>query len=321
MADEHHRFKNLFISPQTFRKRLEFLNRHYKIIRLEEAVRQLTTGRVEPYQAVLTFDDGYYNFLSVAAPILEEYQIPATVYVVSYYLEKQKPFHSLLIRDIILRSELDVLSENIPGIPAPVPLRSAKDKERLVRLALKQLFEYPFDSPKRDEFAGVLAEKLQVDIDTILKKRYWHSITGEEAKQLSQKGYSIELHGHSHHNVVEHPKILREEVKNCKDIVDKATQKDARFFCYPSGLWKKEAWKVLNELGIQCAVTTRNGPNFSATPLFALRRYLDGEYQHQLEFEFLMSNLRWLLHSVFHPARFTTPSEKVKRYKEDGKIF
>src|SRR5204862_5165631 len=33
----------------------------------------------------ITFDDGYRNFLKVAAPLLNEYRLPATVFVVSGY--------------------------------------------------------------------------------------------------------------------------------------------------------------------------------------------------------------------------------------------
>jgi len=42
----------------------------------------------------ITFDDGYRNFLKVAAPLLNEYRIPATVFVVSGYCGRYNEWRS-----------------------------------------------------------------------------------------------------------------------------------------------------------------------------------------------------------------------------------
>ena len=51
------------------------------------------------HEVVLTFDDGFYNFLGRAVPLLEQYGATATVYVVSNDIETADPMFNLLLRD------------------------------------------------------------------------------------------------------------------------------------------------------------------------------------------------------------------------------
>jgi peptidoglycan/xylan/chitin deacetylase (PgdA/CDA1 family) len=41
---------------------------------------------------VVTFDDGYIDNYTFAYPILEELQIPATIFVTSGYIEKEREY-------------------------------------------------------------------------------------------------------------------------------------------------------------------------------------------------------------------------------------
>ncbi|MBL0161023.1 MAG: polysaccharide deacetylase family protein [Bryobacterales bacterium] len=67
------------VSPAQFRRHMEILAA--KRIR----VVPLTEVRDTPGAVALTFDDGYENFLTHAAPVLAEYGLPATVFPVSGY--------------------------------------------------------------------------------------------------------------------------------------------------------------------------------------------------------------------------------------------
>ena len=52
----------------------------------------------------ITFDDGYANNLYQAKPLLEKYQIPATVFVATDYLEKPREFWWDELERIILQT-------------------------------------------------------------------------------------------------------------------------------------------------------------------------------------------------------------------------
>ena len=76
--------KGLHVNQKRFAVQLDYLQRHYRIISLSDYISaQRGEGRLPAYSAVLTFDDGFSNFLTVAAPLLAARQIPATVFLIT----------------------------------------------------------------------------------------------------------------------------------------------------------------------------------------------------------------------------------------------
>lgn len=74
----------IVVNRALFRAHLEYVKRHYKVI----ALRDYLQGRANrqplpPHSVILTFDDGLRNFLTVAAPVLNEMGLPATVFLVT----------------------------------------------------------------------------------------------------------------------------------------------------------------------------------------------------------------------------------------------
>lgn len=76
--------KGLHVNHLRFAAHLDFLQHHYNIISLSDYLGTHNSGRsLRRYSVVLTFDDGFRNFLTVAAPLLAERKIPATVFLIT----------------------------------------------------------------------------------------------------------------------------------------------------------------------------------------------------------------------------------------------
>jgi peptidoglycan/xylan/chitin deacetylase (PgdA/CDA1 family) len=74
---------DLNVSAESFRSQISYLKRRYHVISLREFLAATAEGRQLPdYSVVLTFDDGYRNFLTVA-PLLLEHSLPATLFLVT----------------------------------------------------------------------------------------------------------------------------------------------------------------------------------------------------------------------------------------------
>ncbi len=83
----------LQVSPTRFRAQLELLlDAGFCFVTLAELVRRADGGVPEPGLAAITFDDGMRNNHAVALPILNEYRIPATVYVTIDYIGGDSPW-------------------------------------------------------------------------------------------------------------------------------------------------------------------------------------------------------------------------------------
>lgn len=73
------------VTPVVFRAQIQWLARGpVRVLSLED----LAGASPEDDAVALTFDDGFVNFGSVAAPLLEEHGLPATLFVVANYVGK-----------------------------------------------------------------------------------------------------------------------------------------------------------------------------------------------------------------------------------------
>ena len=76
------------VSRALFLKQLTYLKRRYSIIALRDYLAARKSGRLlSRHSVILTFDDGLRNFLTVAAPVLKELNLPATVFLVTNELD------------------------------------------------------------------------------------------------------------------------------------------------------------------------------------------------------------------------------------------
>jgi len=79
------------IGPMTFRHHIAFLASHRRVISIDELASALREGRTVPQgSVVITIDDGYRDTLTVAAPILAERGLPATIYLATGYVSREE---------------------------------------------------------------------------------------------------------------------------------------------------------------------------------------------------------------------------------------
>ena len=76
----------LKIAPSLFVEQMEWLSRKARVVPLEEMVEALELHRSLPESSVaLTFDDGFRDFYTSAAPVLRRLNFPAAVFLCSSY--------------------------------------------------------------------------------------------------------------------------------------------------------------------------------------------------------------------------------------------
>lgn len=83
----------LTVHPRLFEELLEVLGRDYRIVPLARLLEMVAKAEPIPARTVsITFDDGYLDNFSVAAPILKRRKIPATFFVSSGYIGTTRTF-------------------------------------------------------------------------------------------------------------------------------------------------------------------------------------------------------------------------------------
>lgn len=286
LQDEHQFRPKLFIRPQTFAQRMRYLRENgIPVLPLTLAVERTASGDLPDSATVITVDDGFHSVFQEALPVLRENQLPATVYVTTYYVERQNPIFRLVVQYMFWKTECrhlvtrDFLSGSIDGLD--LSNTEARDSWmwEFIRFGETQCGE-----TERRTLCEGLGKRLGIDYADLVGNRTLSLMTAEEIRALVADGIDIQLHTHRHCFPNEQESALR-ELQDNQNALERITGRRCVHFCYPSGLWSEEQWPWLRNFMVQTAVTCEPGLNSPATPTLGLRRFLDGENISQIEFE------------------------------------
>lgn len=82
----------LSVAPRHFAEHLQHVSENYHPVSLVELGRALIERRIPRHAIVITFDDGYADNFWNARPLLEKYNVPATVFVTTGYVGEDREF-------------------------------------------------------------------------------------------------------------------------------------------------------------------------------------------------------------------------------------
>ena len=92
VASIHHDPWGLAVSPDHFSGQMAYLRQQRTPLTMEEFVDRLRSQRLPADAVAVTFDDGYRDNLIHAEPVLTKWEIPATVFLPTAYIDKTAPF-------------------------------------------------------------------------------------------------------------------------------------------------------------------------------------------------------------------------------------
>lgn len=291
LQDEHLWAGHLFITPDRFRHRLKLLrDLKANVLPLGEALQRLETSSLPPRAVTITFDDGFYDFLVHATPILNEFHFPATLYLTTYYSGKRMPIVNLVLDYLLWKSGRDQVTLPEQGIPNPVSIRTWQEKMALSQRLVAWCQAQGLSTDEKDNFARDLAGQWSIDYDALLRSRMLQIMTPDEAVQVHKAGIDIQLHTHRHRTPLDRDLFTREIIDN-RDRIAEVTGRRPTHFCYPSGKYDAAFFPWLRDCGVQSATTCVRGfASREVNPLL-VPRVLDDSNMEPVEFEGVVSGL------------------------------
>ena len=256
------------VSTVLFEKVMRHLARNHRVVSLSGLLEHLEQGRPGPVIAV-TFDDGYQDNYHCAFPILERYDLPATIFLTTGSLDSREPLWFEQLAHALKKSEREFIDVDI-DVPRRFWLR--KPEERLA--ANGRIFSVLRTMP--DEQRKMRLAELLVSLGVDHSERRNQMLTWDQVRLLSANG--VEFGGHTvTHSFLS--MLTREqatwETSECKRRIEQEVQQPVHYFAYPNGRnedfseWNKE---VIRAAGYRAAMTTIWGVNYRSTDPMALRR-------------------------------------------------
>jgi peptidoglycan/xylan/chitin deacetylase (PgdA/CDA1 family) len=287
----------LFMRGSTFRARLEQLDRSGQpVLPLTEALNRLRQGTLPPCAVVITIDDGWFGTYRDMAPALQGYGFPATLYLSTYYVEKQTQVFNVATAYALWKAAARTLdiAEVDPSLKGRFELTDP-ERRSVAAQHLCALADSLDTANERQALLQRLYTTLGVDFDPVRRLRQFAFMSTAEAAELPTRGIDLQLHTHRHRFPCNHREALTDEVEANRSALGRIAPGPFQHLCYPSGVYDRSVFEQLASLRIESATTTAQGTNTGATHPLELRRFLDSEEISPIRFEAELSGFLDLL--------------------------
>jgi peptidoglycan/xylan/chitin deacetylase (PgdA/CDA1 family) len=256
------------MDAERFDAYLRFARSWLNVLPLSEAVERLRDGALPPAATCITFDDGYADNLTVAAPLLQKYGLPATVFVATGYIDGGRMWNDWVI-DGIKESPLDRIDLrdlDLPDLDIGTPDR----RRHAVETLLPKVKYLPL--PRRTIVCEEVARRGRSDLGKALM------MTREQVTMLPEFGITVGAHTHTHPILAsESLEYCRTDIKRSKDTLEGWLQRPVDTFAYPNGVpgtdYRPEHVQLVRSLGFTCAVSTSVGYAERGADVFQLPRF------------------------------------------------
>ena len=221
------------VSVKEFQRQLEWMGKHYRFVDLAGALRWLQQPDEGRPPVLVSFDDGYRNNLTLAAPVLQRLGIPAVFFLSTGYVGTDR---------ILWPLELDARLAHSCGMRIPFPGRNGEEvtipaevgPRATLAMRLRQVLK-AIPNRERIQYLEVFRGATQLDpskVDGELND----FLSWDEARQLASLGFDIGSH------TKEHPILSRleetelaEELGHSKQILEVELKRPIQTLAYPNG--------------------------------------------------------------------------------------
>ncbi|ALF52918.1 polysaccharide deacetylase [Nostoc piscinale CENA21] len=265
---------SLCVTPKHFAEHLEVLRKYGHPLHLQQLTKRLSDRQSIHRSIVVTFDDGYADNFYNAKPLLEKYDIPATVFVTTGGIDQKREFWWDELEQLLLQPGIlpDLLQLNINGRTYRWELGEAtyyseadrqrdrhwkmeREEDPTPRHALYrsvyQLLQF-LSAYERSQLLDELGS--WTNAQPVVRSTH-RSLCNEEMLALESGGL-IEIGTHT----VTHPFLSqlpiasqRDEIQQSKAYLEKVLRHPITSFSYPNGSYTKETISLAQEAGFNCA--------------------------------------------------------------------
>lgn len=283
----------LGVSPKNFAQQLQVLNTIANPVSLQELVNARSDRDLPPRPVCITFDDGYADNLYAAKPALEEYRVPATVFITPGYLGVPENLWWDELAKLILDPETrqEEVSLSLDGRHYAYAFPPSSEERDAPDPHCKWRAWDPVPGPRQSAYLAIYgmlvklpdAEREQAMEQlrrgaTYADRRQHRFLTEDELRELAS-GELVEIGAHTlTHPVLSllPPDQQQHEIGGSRRRLEALIGRNITTFAYPYGKkmhYTKQTVKTVRANGFICACSNFGGLVTRTSDHFALPRF------------------------------------------------
>jgi peptidoglycan/xylan/chitin deacetylase (PgdA/CDA1 family) len=274
------------IDGQAFSWHMELLARFCSVLPLDRALDLLKRNALPPAAVCITFDDGYADNAVNALPILQRWNLPATFFVATGFLDGGRMWNDSIIEALrtVPGDWLDLRALGLGGYS----LKTPEERAGAAALLLTQLKHLP--PGQRQEYTDhIISVGKSLPTDLMM--------TSEQLRTLKASGMEIGGHTLTHPILANLPKPeAHREIREGKAGLEAIIGEPIRYFAYPNGKpgsdYLPEHAEIVAECGFEAALSTRWGVAASTADVWQLPRFTPWDRTPMRFMARLMGNCR-----------------------------
>ncbi len=268
----------IIVEKPTFENHLRFLRKHFHVVSVSGFRDRMVSGQpFERRTCLITFDDGWEDNFTHAFPLLEEYDVPAVVFLTAGFIGTERQFW----QESLARSLFTALERAQDG-------QSTRLREVLAKLGLNEDTLLPSDRARariRENVSRAknFSEKERRDLlDAAGELAGGHNgsaahvdsfLSWAQVRKMAAGKIDFGSHTMNHELLTAIPfDRAQQEVMVSKQKIAKELSKDAIAFSYPSGNCNAQSQQIVADCGFQLAFSTKPGFVKCDDDRFAIRR-------------------------------------------------
>lgn len=240
------------------------------VLPLDEAAARLADGSLPPRALALSFDDGYADNHTVAAPILQRHGLPCSFFISTGYLDGGRMWNDTVIEALRLTPLPSLDLRGLHPQLEPLALPDVAARRRAIDTIIQLAKYLPVE--ERQALVDAVAVRAEVvpPVDLMM--------SSGQVQGLAAMGMQIGAHTVTHPILARLPRArAREEIETSKRDLERLLGRGVSLFAYPNGKpgedYSPESVELVREAGFSAAVSTAWGVSTRQTDRHQLRRF------------------------------------------------
>ncbi len=253
------------LRPHIFEDLLLFVKKHFRVVLFRDLEAAAATPASGKPLAILSFDDGYYDFIEYAVPLLDKHKLTANMNVIPACVESGQAMWNVQLYDFLNAAPRKLINEiRLPDFGGKL----ADDGEQAkVQYGLK-ISRYLKNRPHRER------ETLWQKLTPLMQKNNFpqtRMMTRSEVLQIAAR-HEVGVHSFSHESMeFESEDFFARDLERCRAYFQHTLRLPLEIYAFPNGSFRPRQIEILRQNGIRHALLV--GEDYAQSRLDVFPRF------------------------------------------------